>query len=179
MRLIHRARTRIVAAMAVCAAAALLPTVAFASPARHASAAPPRCREARTLVWLALAPEGAAGIIYYPVEFTNLGAHACSLYGFPGVSAINKSGHQIGPPASRAAFSHQPVTLGPGQTAFARLGITQPGIIGGCRAATAAGLRVYPPSQKSATRVESFTFPACTNKVFMYIYPVQAGIGVP
>lgn len=177
MRLIHRGRTRMVEAMAVCAAAALLPAVAFASPARHAST-PPQCHAASTLVWLALAPEAAGANVYYPVEFTNRGAHACSLYGFPGVSAITKSGQQIGPPASRLALPHQPVTLQPGQTAFARLGITLPGVIGGCRAATAAGLRVYAPNQKSATQIESFTFPACNNKVFMYVYPAQAGIGV-
>lgn len=179
MNLTSRIGRRIITASAITAFAFLLPGAALASPPSHSSTLAPQCRASNTLVWLALAPNGAAGTIYYPVEFTNLGPHACSLYGFPGVSAITGSGQRIGPPAGRFTATPHRVTLQHNQSAFALLGIVQKGIIGGCHPATAAGLRVYPPNQKPAQVISNFTFSACKNKVFMHVYPVRAGIGVP
>jgi hypothetical protein len=45
---------------------------------------------------LAAFSDRAAGSIYYHLEFTNLSGRACTLVGYPGVSAINLSGHQLG-----------------------------------------------------------------------------------
>jgi len=43
--------------------------------------------------------DGAAGSVYYTLQFTNLSGHACTLRGYPGVSAVSLSGHQLGAPA--------------------------------------------------------------------------------
>jgi hypothetical protein len=139
----------------------------------------PKCSAANTDVWLALSPNGAAGTIYYPVEFTNLGSTACTLTGYPGVAAIGSTFHQLGLPASRVGVTVHTITLNAHQTAFARLGIVEKGVIAGCTNATAFGLQVYPPNQTAKKIVTNFTFSACTNKVYLHIYPVQGGIGVP
>lgn len=169
------------AAAAVACCAAVVPAVAEASSAAPAAPQVAQCTGGNTYVWLALAPNGAAGTIYYPIEFTNLGAHACWLYGYPGVSAVTSKGGRVGPPAGRFGQPPKPhkVTLGHNQTAHALLGIIENGIIGGCHAATGGGLSVYPPGQTEKQGIFNFTFPVCKNKVYMHVYPVQAGIGVP
>jgi hypothetical protein len=169
---------RLLAAAVACVAIGV-PAVALASSSARSMAAIPRCTAAHTLVWLALNPNGAAGTIYYPVEFTNLGSTTCTLSGYPGVAALNKAGHQLGPAASRVKITAHTITLKPHQTAHALLGIVSKGIVGGCHNATGVGLQVYPPNQKVKRTVSSFTFPACTNKPFLSVYPVVAGIGVP
>ena len=44
---------------------------------------------------------------------------------------------------------------------------------------TAAGLQVYPPNQTARQLIHSFTFIACPHKVYLHVYPVTPGIGVP
>ena len=44
---------------------------------------------------------------------------------------------------------------------------------------TGAALGVYPPNQKQRQYVSNFTFPACKNKGYLQVFPVQPGIGVP
>jgi hypothetical protein len=178
MNLTNRSR-RIIATAAVACAALLVPAVALASsPARSQV---PACGNGSdsTLVWLALAPNAASGTTYYPVEFANVGTHACTLYGYPGVSAVTGSGKRIGPAAGRFGATPHVVTLQPNQSAHALLGIVTDGTVRGCHAATGGGLAVYPPGQTVRQVVPDFTFPACTNKVFMHVYPVTPGIGVP
>lgn len=181
VRLTHRAGRRIVAAASIAGAAALLPAVALAAPGGHAHVTPAtsQCRAANTTVWLGLNADGAtAGTTYYPIEFTNTGHSACWLYGYPGVSAVNSSGHRIGPAASHSGTRHT-VTLRAGGSAHALLGIVQAGFIDGCHHARGGGLEVYPPGQTSRKPIDSFTFPVCTNKVFMHVGPVRAGLMVP
>ncbi|MGO8960415.1 MAG: DUF4232 domain-containing protein [Streptosporangiaceae bacterium] len=179
MTLRTRAARRIAAAVVIACAAVGLPAVALAAAGSPSHPAVPRCTDANTLVWLALAPNGAAGTIYYPVEFTNVGSANCVLFGYPGVSAVTKSAAQLGPAAGRYPATRHNVTLKPGQTAHALLGIVDAGVIAHCNQATGAGLKVYPPNQRGFQFVFSFTFPACKNKVFMRVYPVTPGIGVP
>jgi hypothetical protein len=177
VKLPHRTG-RLLAAAVACVAIGV-PAVALASSSARSVAATPRCSAAHTLVWLALSPNGAAGTIYYPVEFTNLGSTKCTLAGFPGVAAIGKSGHKLGQAARRIKVTAHTITLKPHQTAHALLGVEDAGIIGGCHTATAAGLQVFPPNQTVKQTVGSFTFTACTNRSYLVIYPVTAGIGVP
>ena len=179
MNLKTRASRRIAAAAVIACVALGLPAVALAAAGSPAHPAIPRCTDANTLVWLALAPNGALGTIYYPVEFTNVGKASCVLFGYPGVSAVTKSGHQLGPAAGRVPAKRHNVTLKRGQTAHAALGIVSDGVIAHCKNATGAGLKVYPPNQRGFQFVFNFTFPACKNKVFMHVYPVTPGIGVP
>jgi Domain of unknown function (DUF4232) len=86
----HQAPTFANRKAALAAVAAL--TITSATPAAlarttQASSAP--CATSGLEVWLALgAGGGAAGSIYYPVEFTNVTGHTCHLFGFPGVSDI-------------------------------------------------------------------------------------------
>jgi hypothetical protein len=173
----------ILAAAVVTCVAAVLPAVAQASSAGHQAASAPQCKAQDTYVWLALAQNGAAGTLYYPVEFTNVGSQACWLYGYPGVAAVNTSQHQVGPAASRVGATPHKVTLKRDQTAHALLGITEADIIGGCHVKTisglGAGIQVYPPNQKQRQIVPDFAFQACTNKVYLHVYPVTPGIGVP
>jgi len=156
-----------------------VPAVALASSGARSVAATPQCTAGSTYVWLALAPNGAAGTICYPVEFTNLGSTKCTLSGFPGVAAIRKSGTQLGPAARRIKITVHTITLKPHQTAYALLGISDPGNFTGCHHATAFGLQVYPPNQTVKQMVSSFTYSLCTNKPYLHVYPVRAGIGVP
>ena len=75
------ARMRLAAAAAVACLAAGVPAVAIASSSAPAT---PRCNASNTYVWFGLSPNGAAGTIYYPVEFTNVssnGVHADRLSG--------------------------------------------------------------------------------------------------
>ena len=132
-------------------------------------------------IWLGLNPDGAAaGTTWYPLEFSNVGfrTHTCWIAGAPHVWAVNSSNAQIGPRASRAGRATR-ITLRPGQTAHALLGIVQSGFIAGCASTTGAGLEVTLPGQNASQPIESFTFPACTNKVFMHAEAVRAGVGIP
>src|SRR5580693_5320369 len=68
---------------------------------------------------------GAAGSVYYPLNFVNTSAATCQMYGFPGVSFVTSgdaTGQQIGAAALRAgAFTKVSVRLAPGGTAHAWL----------------------------------------------------------
>ncbi len=174
-----RASRRIAAAAAIACAAIGLPAAALAASSSPSHPAIAKCTSAHTYVWLALAPNGAAGHIYYPVEFTNLGSAKCVLFGYPGVSAVTKSATQLGPAAGRYKATPHNVILKPRQTAHALLGITDAGFIAHCTKATSAGLKVYPPNQTGFQLIFNFSFPVCKNKLFMRVYPVTPGIGVP
>jgi hypothetical protein len=135
-------------------------------------------------VWLAVGQgNGAAGTIYYPLEFTNLGHHTCYLYGYPGVSALGRNGNQLGSPAGWGSLrGARIVNLAPGATAHTMLAYhdavvtTEPG----CDPVfSAANLRVYPPGQRSAT-FAAFSFEACSHAgpIWMSITePIIPGVG--
>jgi hypothetical protein len=179
MNLRTRFSRRLAAATAIACAAIGLPAAALGAASSPSHPATRGCTSAHTYVWLALAPNGATGTIYYPVEFTNVGTASCILFGYPGVSAVTKTGHQLGPAAGRFTAKRHNVILKPGQSAHAALGIISDGVIPHCQNATGAGLKVYPPNQASFQFVFNFSFPVCRNKVFMHVYPVKPGIGVP
>src|SRR5271155_655889 len=56
----------------------------------------PRCTTSELVVWLNTRGSGTAGSTYYDLEFTNLSSHTCSIVGYPGVSALNFAGQQLG-----------------------------------------------------------------------------------
>jgi hypothetical protein len=158
---------------------AIVCVVALAPVATSADAAQrkPVCTTAKLVVWLDTQGGGAAGSTYYHLQFTNLSGRACTLHGYPGVSAIDLSDHQLGSAASRNA-THTPrtVTLAAGSTATAVLQIGQasnfPASV--CHQTTAAGLRVYPPNQTRSKTIP-FPFRACsrTGPVYLTIEPIQ------
>ena len=155
---------------------ALLVASAVAA-AASASAATPACTPPNTQVWLGLGlGGGTAGSTYYPLEFSNVGHHACTLSGYPGVSATH-GGSQVGPAATRNQQSHGTVTLAPGATAHVILRIVDWGAL--CsREVVADGLKVFPPGQTRSEFVP-FSFGACAHRGVLIVGPVRAGVGIP
>ncbi len=165
----------------------IVTTAAFAAPsssaARTTAAAIPKCTAADLGAWIAFDQgNGAAGTIYYPLEFTNLSKHACSMHGYPGVSAIARNGNQLGSPAgwgSRVAA--RTVVLAPGATAHTILQYSDVEVstAPGCDPVyTAVVLRIYPPNQYGATNA-MFSLEACSHKgpVYMRVEPILPGVG--
>jgi hypothetical protein len=139
--------------------------------AAPADAAVPACKTKQLVVWLDTQSNGAAGTIFYTLNFTNVGAK-CTLRGYPGVSAASQNRHQLGRAAIRNnGTTVKTVTLsgttgsGPSKanTAHATLGITDTGVLsqGACHRTTASGLQVFPPNQGAAAFVP-YPFPACS-----------------
>jgi hypothetical protein len=157
-----------------------------ASPPRAASepsAAVPACTASALGAWVAVDQgNGAAGSIFFPLEFTNLSRHTCTLRGFPGVSAIGRNGTQLGSPAS---WDHvrpvRTVVLAPGATAHAILRWSDAAVTTapGCHPVfTAFELRIYPPNQRSATHA-AFDLESCSHAgpVYLSIEPIIPGVG--
>ncbi len=180
MKLTQLAARKTIAAAAIGGAAILLPAAALASTAgtaAPAAAASPRaCTTAGLVIWMNTRGDGYAGGAYYTLNFTNLSGHACTLRGYPGVSAVSLTGRQIGSPARWGDAAPVTVTIASGATAHATLQVADaanygsrcflpgpqpsPGHPG--RLPTAAGLRVYPPNQFTS-KVIPFPLGACAN----------------
>jgi hypothetical protein len=150
---------------------------ATARSASTATAGTPRCATRGLVIWLDTQGDAAAGSRYYQLEFTNLSGHVCTLRGYPGASAVDLRGHQLGNAASRnPARPRRLVTLANGATATTVLQVAEarnfPRSV--CRPSTAAGLRVYPPDQ-TASKLVPFPFLACSRSGpgFLSIQPVQ------
>ena len=151
-----------------------------------------RCTTGDLVVWLDTTGNGAAGSSYYNLEFTNLSAHACTIDGYPGVSALNLAGQQLGNAAGHNS-QHSPalVTLSSGAahsgldgfqtgaTATVVLQITDAGNYptSACRPVAAAGLRVYPPDQ-TASKFVPFPFASCSHRgpLILHVEAAQKGI---
>jgi Protein of unknown function (DUF4232) len=148
-----------------------------------AVASTPHCATSGLVVWLTNSPGGAAaGTDYLDLEFTNLSGHACTVSGYPGVSAINLAGQQVGSPAARnPQHSATTITLANGATATVVLGIVDVGNFPSsrCHSVTAAGLRVFPPNE-TASKVVPFPFGACsrTGTNYLTIEAAQKGESV-
>jgi hypothetical protein len=190
---IPRTGRRITAVIAAASAAGLIAATAASAgssgavlasdTARTTAAAIPACTADNLGVWVAISQlDGAAGSAFYPLQFTNLGRHACAMRGFPGVSAVNRNGHQLGSPAG---WSHtrpvRTVVLAPGATAHSvlRYGDVTVATAPGCHPVSSmVELRVYPPGQRQATYA-AFSAEACshTGPVYLDVTPVQAGVG--
>jgi hypothetical protein len=147
--------------------------------AAASSASLPSCATSTTVIWLYI-PVGsaAAGSSYFDLRFTNLSGHACALGGHPGVSAVNLSGQQLGSAASFVgAAGLASVDLANGATATSTLRITDVANFpaSSCPQTAAAGLRVYPPNQKTS-KVVPFPFSACgkVGETFLQVSPLQA-----
>ena len=157
--------------------------VLTADTSRAAPAAVRTCTASDLGAWVAVTQgNGAAGSIFYPLQFTNLSRHACAMRGFPGVSAVDRNGHQLGSPAG---WDHvipvRTVVLAPGATAHTILRYSDATI------ATAPGchptfstfeLRIYPPGQYRATYA-AFGLEACSHAgpVYLGVEPIRSGVG--
>jgi len=188
---IPRTARRIIAVIAAASSAGLIAATVTSSSgaalasdtARTTAAAVPACAAVDLGVWVAVSQsDGAAGSIFYPLQFTNLSRHACAMRGFPGVSAIDRNGHQLGSPAG---WDHtrpvRTVVLAAGATAHAvlRYGDVEVATAPGCHPVSSMfELRVYPPNQRQAT-FAAFSTEACshTGPVYLDVTPLQAGVG--
>ncbi len=147
-----------------------------------ASTSTPKCTASELGVWVAAdQADGAAGTVFFPLEFTNLGGHACTLFGFPGVSALDSHGHQLGSPASwDHSVPPKLVTLAPGASAHSVLAYSD-AIVGNCSPAhvrTASTLRIFPPDRFQATHAY-WDLATCAVKgsVFLRVEAIQPGAG--
>jgi hypothetical protein len=133
------------------------------------------------------AANGAAGSIYYPLDFRNISGRACSLFGYPGVSFVAAPGAapQLGGAAVRNdTFGPSLVTLAPGAVAHASVQVvvaqSYPAAL--CKPVTAHFLRVYPPGQ-FAPLYASLTAMTCTGAIpgrsTLGIYVVRPGANGP
>ena len=183
---------RVIAVAAAAIAGLVISSAAYAAtsaPAARAATAIPPCAAAlgqsgNVSVWVAVDQgNGTAGTTYYPLEFTNTGKHACSLFGYPGVSAISRTGQQLGSPASWGSRSGaRQVVLEPGATAHTILAYHDvraytPRVCDPVN--TTVELRIYPPGQRTATYA-AFDFEACSRAGVDYMSiaePIRAGVG--
>jgi hypothetical protein len=149
--------------------------IVVAHTARAASASA-RCTTVRTVIWLDTQGDAGAGSVFFSLKFTNLSAHPCTLTGYPGVSAVDLAGHQLGRAAARTPSPVKTVSLASGATATAALRIAQAANFptAGCKPVNAAGFRVYPPGQTTA-KVVPFPFKACSRSgpVFLNVKAVS------
>ena len=176
---------RVIAVVAFAGTAALAVTLTRAPVREHAA-------ESSDSVLTACAASGleawlrAAGGTVYTLEFTNVSARPCNLYGYPDVSAYAggpAAGTQIGTAAARdTSVRARPVVLAPGATAHSVLRVAGAGSLRrtACGEVTAPELRVTPPDSGRPAFV-AVRLPACSRKghVFMSVQPVQARAGIP
>ena len=127
---------------------------------------------------------GAAGSVYQYIEFQNISADSCTLYGFPGVSLLGGTPPaQIGAAATRAPNDNPSlVTLAPGAMASAamRMSSAMDYPDATCDPVASATLRVYPPNQTVAQSVP-FASTGCGSAAvkLLQINAVQPGTGNP
>jgi hypothetical protein len=126
-------------------------TVTATPPSSPAPSAPAPC-PVTSLRLTVGAPNGAAGTIFYPLDFTNVSGSACTMFGYPGAAFVSApGGGLIGAPARRRppAATAQ-VTVGPGATAHATLAVSDVLIGNNCQhRVPVKWVQVYPPGQYS------------------------------
>jgi hypothetical protein len=121
---------------------------------------------------------------YYTLEFTNVSDRACSLFGYPEVSAYRdtpKARSPIGSAAVRdTSVRPKPVMLAPGATAHAGLRVTSSAEQASCAQVTAEELRIALPRQARPAFVPAY-IPVCSQKgqVSLRVQAIQARPGVP
>jgi len=179
-------RTRRIAAAIVAAAGLGIGSAVWAASGASAASAAPAdpayCTNGQLAAWVDVGGgSGAAGTIYYPLELTNVSRHPCSLIGYPGVSATNASGKQLGDAARRnPLYAARLVTVPAGGTVHVLFGYSDAEVgTSGCKPATASLLRVYPPNLKGSA-LTFFSLPVCTvkNHTYLSVSVVRPGTGI-
>ena len=157
-------RGLLLVAVAACAALGLAAPLASAGTGgAAASAAAPRCQTANLVIWLPNGMgSGAAGSVFYKVRLTNLGGKACTVSGFPAVSAVDLNGSPVGKAASQEGKKGGAVKLAPGASANFQLRIVEAGNFSpsACHPTMAAGLRVQLAGGGGA-KIVPLPFEAC------------------
>ena len=147
------------------------------------------CATSGLQAWLGLGPASVTGIrpaegTYYTLEFTNVSDRACSLFGYPEVSAYRDTPKARGPIGSAAARDPsarpKPVMLAPGATAHAGLLVTTSAEQANCVRVTVEELRIALPGQARPAFVPAH-IPVCSQEgqVSLSVQAIQARPGVP
>lgn len=167
-------RKRSLAAGAAAAAVAVLTavpttTASAAAPARDATGTA-MCATSQLTASLG-GSDAAAGSAFRTLVLTNHSATTCHLTGYPGVSLLDRAGHQLGDPATRRPLSYSPVVLHPGASASDTIRTVNHQ--GTCLPASAE-IRVYPPGNRA-----SLVFPGAITNCHheLEITPLIAGTG--
>ena len=200
---------RVIAVVAFAGTAALAVTLTRV-PARPAHAALSSslalspCATSGLDAWVGLGTTGSMSIprnghhlqadttTYYTLEFTNVSARTCSLYGYPEVSAYAGSqaaGTQIGSSATYdTTIRPRQVMLAPGATAHSVLRVASIGQFrpAACARVTAPELRVMLPDQglrgwQVRPALVPIALPACSKRgpKFLTVQAIQPRPGVP
>lgn len=170
---------RLAVGIGLASAAILLPTAALASsavagaPSRPAVAA---CISTHTRIWYGVPGDAATGHIFFPLQFSNIGRSTCSFFGYPGVSAVDIHGHEVGLPASHSG-TRLTVILAPGATAHVILEVTQAAFVCSHPVKTSV-LRVFPPGQTHAQLVP-FPSAGCRGKSVLHVDALHPRAGIP
>jgi hypothetical protein len=184
MNPISRTWRRTAVAVASAAIVILSADLAAASQAAStAASAVPKCPTGDLRVWLGIPGSSASGMTAYELELSNISTRTCTLFGFPGLSAIGLNGHQLGSPAVRDhSDPTRLVTLQPAATAHVFLRIFDVTRLpqATCQPASAAALKVFPPDDRTAALVP-FSFKACRLKgpKFLFVRTTVVNTGIP
>jgi hypothetical protein len=117
----------------------------------------------------------------FPLDFTNISTTACTISGYPEVSAYSAGGAQVGNAAGLdTTVSARRIVLAPGATAH--VAVVDSASAGHCHLVSVIGLRVILPGQ-SIPRFVRHTLTACsaagrTAPVFLHVRAVQPGTGM-
>jgi hypothetical protein len=149
--------------------------------ASSASAVPTgigRCTAGNLAVWVnADSADGTAGTTYFNLEYTNISGVTCYLNGFPGVSATNGNGKQIGLAAAHDnSIPAKTIDIAPGMTAHSALGYHDILVDPSCKPQTASYLKVFAPNTVTA-RHAFVTLSLCTTgQANLSVQRVQSGV---
>jgi hypothetical protein len=167
----RRTVAAVAAALGLGIGSAVWASSASAAPAAP-SAVPPVCTSADLAVWINVgASSGAAGTIYYPLEFTNVSNRTCRTWGYPGVSAVAANGKQLGSAAGRnPLYPGEWVNIPAGGTVHSLFAYGDAEVsTSGCKPADATAIKVYPPSSVTPD-VGFFSLPSCTVPGHVYLH---------
>jgi hypothetical protein len=157
-------RARLLLAPLVAVALIAVAVTSASAPAAPPATATRTCPASGLVIWAGEEPGGgAAGSVYYRIEFTNLSTATCTVNGYAKVSAVDLKGGRIGAFATHEkGKAAKPVTLAPGQSATAQLRIVDALNFPAdkCKATTAAGLRVGVPGG-SGNKIAPLAFETC------------------
>ncbi|MGV4980581.1 DUF4232 domain-containing protein [Streptomyces sp. NRAIS4] len=126
-------------------------TISASGGATTTAAARARCHTSELRASVGRNDPGA-GQENFPVVLTNKSGRSCTVRGYPGAAFVNASGTQLGADPKRESGSPTTITLGPGQSAWAGLTFSNPGV-SGAKTATPAALVVTPPDERDALKV--------------------------
>jgi hypothetical protein len=166
--MIKFSRRGLATAVAVAAAAGSLTWAASSASAAtggHHYPQPPACSAQELAVWVnADSANPGAGNVFYNLDYTNLGDHACWLAGYPDVIATDSHGDPLGAPAERDQVGPSlPVVLEPGRSAHSVLDYLEGALTPACMPEQSAYLDVKAP-QSGGWRKAFFSQQICSHR---------------